>query len=112
MIEYWKDAIYLLGILIAFISGNKSKKIQLKGSEIDNLLKYQQMYEKFTTHSEKRYDELVEKVEILTNDVCNLNIRNAVIFEESETWKRKFNELQKLYNKLKEEFESYKLKHR
>lgn len=111
MIEYWKDALYLTGILAAFIGGNRAKKIQNKSGDLDNLTKYQLMYDKFVIQYEKQYALMRESVDSLQSDVNNLNMRNAIIFEESETWKRKFNELQKLYNRLKEEFETYRKKH-
>jgi ABC-type phosphate transport system auxiliary subunit len=111
MVEYWKDGLYLIGILIAFITGNKSKKIANKSGEIDNFLKFQTMYDKFTSDSEKKYDELTERIEYLRIDVSNLELRNAIIVEESQNWKEKFSQLQKLYDKLKAEFEAYKKKH-
>ena len=105
MIEYWKDILYLSGILIAFITGNKTKKI-------DELAKYQVMYEKFVTQYEKQYNTLKDKVKNLQLDINNLQLRNAIIVEESQTWKQKFSELQKLYDKLKEEFDTYRLNHK
>ena len=105
MIEYWKDILYLSGILIAFITGNKTKKI-------DELAKYQLMYEKFVSQYEKQYDCLKDKVESLQLDMNNLQLRNAIIVEEAQTWKQKFSELQKLYDKLKKEFDTYRLNHK
>ena len=105
MIEYWKDILYLSGILIAFITGNKTKKI-------DELAKYQLMYEKFVTQYEKQYNTLKDTVDSLQLDMNNLQLRNAIIVEESQTWKQKFSELQKLYDKLKKEFDTYRIKHK
>lgn len=105
MIEYWKDILYLSGVLIAFITGNKTKKI-------DELAKYQLMYEKFVTQYEKQYNTLKDKVKSLQLDMNNLQLRNAIIVEEAQTWKQKFSELQKLYDKLKEEFDTYRIKHK
>ena len=105
MIEYWKDILYLSGILIAFITGNKTKKI-------DELAKYQLMYEKFVTQYEKQYNTLKDTVDSLQLDMNNLQLRNAIIVEESQTWKEKFNVLQKLYDKLKKEFDTYRLNHK
>ena len=105
MVEYWKDALYLLGILVAFITGNKSKKI-------DDLSKYQAMYDTFVSQYEKQYKLLETKVDSLQNSVADLNLRNAIIYEESQSWKKKFEGLQKLYNKLKAEFENYKIDHK
>ena len=111
MIEYWKDIIYLIGILAAFITGNKAKKILNKGGEIDNLMKYQLMYEKFSTQFESQLNKLEEKTISLEKDIVNLELRNAIITEESEDRKTKFDELQKLYNKLYIEFMELKKKH-
>lgn len=111
MVEYWKDGLYLIGILVAYISGNKLKKIQQKGGDLDNLAKYQAMYDTFIEQYEKQYNSLKDTVEYLRIDVNNLELRNAIIVEESQNWKEKFSQLQKLYDKLKAEFESYKKKH-
>ena len=105
MVEYWKDILYLSGILIAFMTGNKTKKI-------DDLAKYQLMYEKFVSQYEKQYDYLKDKVESLQLEMNNLQLRNAIIVEEAQTWKQKFSELQKLYDKLKKEFDTYRLNHK
>lgn len=105
MIEYGKDIAYLFVTLVAFIVGNKTKKI-------DNLSKYQSMYDTFVTQYEKQYQLLDKKVVGLQNDVDNLNLRNAIILEESQSWKQKFERLQKLYDALKSEFEKYKTNHK
>jgi hypothetical protein len=105
MIEYGKDIAYLFVSLVAFILGNKTKKI-------DNLSKYQSMYDTFVTQYEKQYQLLDKKVVGLQNDVDNLNLRNAIILEESQSWKQKFERLQKLYDALKSEFEKYKINHK
>ncbi len=104
MNEHWDKIVYIVGLLIAYFTGNKTKKISDKGGEIDNLLKYQLMYDKFASQFDKQLEALELKVE-------NLELRNAIIVEESENWKEKFNALQTLYNKLKAEFEAYKKKH-
>lgn len=105
MIEYWKDILYLTGMLIAFVTGNKTKKI-------DDLSKYQAMYDTFVVQYEKQYNSLKNTVDSLQTDIDNLKFRNAIIVEEAQTWKEKFSELQKLYDKLKKEFEAYKTKHK
>lgn len=105
MVEYWKDIAYVVGIIIAFVTGNKTKKI-------DELAKYQLMYEKFVTQYEKQYNTLKNTVDSLQTDIDNLKLRNAIIVEEAQTWKQKFSELQKLYDKLKEEFDTYRIKHK
>jgi hypothetical protein len=103
MTEHWDKIVFVVGILVAYITGNKKNKIFNKGGEIDNLIKYQNMYEKFASQFEIQLSALESKVE-------NLEFRNAIIVEESQNWKEKFSVLQALYNKLKAEFEAYKKK--
>lgn len=105
MIEYWKDILYLTGMLIAFVTGNKTKKI-------DDLSKYQAMYDTFVVQYEKQYNSLKNNVDSLHADINNLQFRNAIIVEEAQSWKEKFSELQKLYDRLKKEFDEYKIKHK
>ena len=69
------------------------------------------MYEKFVTQYEKQYNTLKDTVDSLQLDMNNLQLRNAIIVEEAQTWKQKFSELQKLYDKLKKEFDTYRKKH-
>ena len=97
MLEYWDKALFLVGLIVAFVTGNKTKKI-------DNLMKYQIMYDKFVTQFEAQLTCIETKVE-------KLEFRNAIIVEEAQNWKEKFNTLQKLYDKLKSEFDAYKKKH-
>ena len=105
MIEYWKEICYSAATIGAYLYGNRTKKI-------DDLSKYQLMYDKFVDQYEKQYQLLDKKVLGLQNDVDNLNLRNAVILEESQSWQQKFEKLQKLYNNLKSEFEKYKTNHK
>ena len=105
MIEYIKEFGYLVAAILTFILGRKSTKISNKGAEIDNLSKYQLMYDKFVEQYQKEFKTLGDKI-------ADLELRNAIIIEESETWKKKFNELKLLYDNLKKEFENYKKKHK
>jgi chromosome segregation ATPase len=112
MIEYYKEFLSLIGMVIAFFGGQRMKTLNEKSASIDNLKKYQEMYDTFATQYQKQYKSLEDKVNELEKDTANLNLRNAIIFEEAKSWKTKFEELQKLYDKLKKEFETYKLKHK
>jgi phage-related tail protein len=105
MIEYGKDIAYLFVSFIAFFIGNRTKKL-------DDLSKYQSMYDTFVAQYEKQYKLLENKVDELQKDTANLNLRNAFIIEEAKTWEKKFIDLEKLYNKLKTEFENYKKNHK
>lgn len=105
MIEYWKEICYSIATIGAYLYGNRTKKI-------DDLSKYQSMYDKFVEQYEKQYKLLELKVDELQKDTNNLNLRNAFIIEEAKTWEKKFIDLEKLYNKLKAEFDNYKKNHK
>jgi hypothetical protein len=105
MSEHWDKIVFVVGLVVAYFSGNKTKKIAIKATEIDNLLKYQLMYDKFVVQFEQQLAAVELKVE-------RLEFRNAIIVEESQEWQKKFSNLQTLYSKLKAEFEIYKKKHK
>lgn len=105
MIDNFKDIAYIIGAIITFLVGRKSTTLTNKGTEIDNLTKYQAMYDKFVEQYQKEFKTLGDKI-------ADLELRNSIVIEESQTWQNKFNNLQKLYDKLKKEFDDYKKKHR
>ena len=111
MIDNFKDIAYIIGAIITFLVGRKSTTLTNKGTEIDNLTKYQLMYDKFVEQFTDQYKGLEKHVDELSKEVRNLELRNAVIIEESQTWQKRFNDLQKLYDKLKQEFDNYKKNH-
>lgn len=104
MIDNFKDIAYIIGAIITFLVGRKSTTLTNKGTEIDNLTKYQAMYDKFVEQYQKEFKTLGDKI-------ADLELRNSIVIEESQTWQNKFNNLQKLYDKLKKEFDDYKKKH-
>ena len=104
MIDNFKDIAYIIGAIITFLVGRKSTTLTNKGMEIDNLTKYQAMYDKFVEQYQKEF-------KILGDKIADLELRNSIVIEESQTWQNKFNNLQKLYDKLKKEFDDYKKKH-
>lgn len=101
MIDNFKDIAYIIGAIITFLVGRKSTTLTNKGTEIDNLTKYQAMYDKFVEQYQKEFKTLGDKI-------ADLELRNSIVIEESQTWQNKFNNLQKLYDKLKKEFDDYK----
>lgn len=101
MIDNFKDIAYIIGAIITFLVGRKSTTLTNKGTEIDNLTKYQAMYDKFVEQYQKEFKTFGDKI-------ADLELRNSIVIEESQTWQNKFNNLQKLYDKLKKEFDDYK----
>ena len=93
----------------SFFPYESSSVIGKKTKKIDDLSKYQAMYETFVCQYEKQYEALKSTINTLQLDINELNFRNALIVEESQTWKNKFKILQGLYDKLKKEFDEYKI---
>lgn len=104
MFEYWKDIAYLIGIVVAFFTGNRTKKI-------DDLVKYQEMYEKFYEQYQKQYGEVLSMVDSLKKNVQKLEDANILLINENHEWEKKFSSLKTLYDNLKVEFENYKNTH-
>lgn len=104
MVEYWKIFASILAVIIAYVTGNKTQRI-------DELKKYQEMYASFVKDYEGKYNEVLSLVEDLRSQVNNLESINISLIEDNKKWKIKFSNLKNLYDRLKSEFESYKKNH-
>ena len=100
MIDNFKDIAYIIGAIITFLVGRKSTTLINKGTEIDNLTKYQDMYDKFVEQYQKEFKTLGDKI-------ADLELRNSILTEDSETWKKKYNELDVKYKILEDKLKSY-----
>ena len=100
MIDNFKDIAYIIGAIITFLVGRKSTKLINKGTEIENLTKYQDMYDKFVEQYQKEFKTLGDKI-------ADLELRNSILTEDSETWKKKYNELDVKYKILEDKLKSY-----
>ena len=100
MIDNFKDIAYIIGTVVTFIVGRKSTMLSNKGTEIDNLTKYQDMYDKFVEQYQKEFKTLGDKI-------ADLELRNSILTEDSETWKKKYNELDVKYKILEDKLKSY-----
>jgi len=96
-----KELIAILGAVIAFFIGRKSKKL-------DEVNKLSDAYNKFILDAIAPLDKLTERFNKLEKDFLDLQLENAKIQEIADHWKLKFDSLQKLYDALKKEFEIYK----
>ena len=100
MIDNFKDIAYIIGAIITFLVGRKSTTLINKGTEIENLAKYQDMYDKFVEQYQKEFKTLGDKI-------ADLELRNSILTEDSETWKKKYNELDVKYKILEDKLKSY-----
>ena len=61
MLEYWRELALTIGGIASFFMGRKTAKLQNQGNEIDNLSKYQLMYDKFVEQYEIEFKKLGDK---------------------------------------------------
>ena len=101
MIEYWREIVLVIGGCVTFIVGRKSTKLSEKIQEVSAVDAMQKTYDVFLKHYKDQYDQLLSRLD-------NLELRNSVLAEASESWEKKFNELTNHHEKLKREFEIYK----
>ena len=110
-----ENLITVVGGAIIFVIGRKSKKLD----QVDQLSR---AYNKFILDAILPLEKLTARVnelevefakekkknQKLEEDFLDLQIQNAKLQEVADHWKSKFEGLQKLYNDLKKEFETYK----
>ena len=94
----------VLLVVIGWLLGGKQKAhVDLKKSNAEATIVIQGMFDTFAKQYEKQYDAVLLQVEVLQKKVIDLELRNAITLEASESWERKFNELQVISEeKLKE----------
>lgn len=101
----------ILGTLLGYFLGGKQKaNIELKQHNADATITIQSMYQTFALQYESQYNSVLIEVQGLRKEVVELNFRNGIITEASESWEKKFNDLQKEHDALKKAFEIYKKK--
>jgi len=104
LLENWQLILTTLSIPIAWIFGGKQKaNINLKKENAEATVTIQGMYQTFALQYESQYKAVLLQVDILQKHVSDLDLRNAITLEASESWERKFNELQKESNSRGEE---------
>lgn len=96
-----ENLITIVGGAVVFFLGRRSKKLD----EVDQLSR---AYNKFILDAILPLEKLTERFNKLEKDFIDLQLENAKLQEVADHWKSKFEGLQKLYNDLKKEFETYK----
>lgn len=82
-------------LIVGWLLGGKQKAhADLKKTNTDATVTIQGMFDTFALQYEKQYKKVLGEVEDLKDKVVNLELRNAITLEASESWERKFNELQ------------------
>ena len=109
IIENWQLLLTSISIPIAWIFGGKQKaNVSLKKENADATITIQGMYETFALQYKQQYESVLLEVEGLRKHVADLDLRNAITIEASQTWEKKFNDLQKEHDALKKAFDILK----
>jgi len=104
VIDNWKELSAAVGAVGLFIAGRKSTKLLEKKQNVDAIAAMQNTYDVFLRHYTVQYEQVMKRL-------SDMELRNAVLLEASQTWERKFRELSSLYDRLKEAFDDYKKHH-
>lgn len=104
LLEYWRELGLSIGAIITFLAGRKSTKLMEKKQTVEAIDAMQKTYDVFLKHYEDNYNKLLGRVD-------NLELRNSILMESSQTWEKKFKDLSKEHEKLKVDFEAYKRNH-
>lgn len=104
LLEYWRELGLSVGAIVTFLAGRRSTKIMEKKQTVEAIDAMQKTYDVFLNHYKKQYDEIIAKLN-------NLELRNAILTESSQSWEKKFKDLSEKYKKLNEDFEAYKKIH-
>ena len=82
-------------LVVGWLLGGKQKAhADLKKTNADATVTIQGMFDVFAVQYEKQYTAVVNQVATLQKQVADLDLRNAITLEASQSWERKFNELQ------------------
>ena len=84
----------ILLILGWLLGGRQKVNLDVKKGNADATVIIQGMFDTFAKQYEKQYNTVLLQVDILQKQVVDQDLRNAITLEASESWERKFNELQ------------------
>ncbi len=104
LLEYWRELGLSIGAIVTFVAGRRSTKLMEKKQSVEAIDAMQKTYDVFLNHYQKQYEKMLERLD-------NLELRNAILIESSESWEKKFKDLSKKHEQLQKDFESYKQNH-
>lgn len=100
LIEYWREISLAIGGVVTFLAGQKSSKMMEKTQKINAVDAMQKTYDVFLQHYKTQMNELLDRM-------AEIELRNEILTEAAETWKKKYNELDVKYKILEEKLKAY-----
>lgn len=100
LIEYWREISLAIGGVVTFFAGHKSSKLLEKSQKINAVDAMQKTYDVFLQHYKTQMSELLDRM-------SEIELRNAILSDAAETWKKKYEELNEKYKNLEEKIKVY-----
>jgi translation initiation factor IF-2 len=115
-IEYWREFVFIAGLVGAWITGRKSKEIKLKTEGAGAIEALQKIYDKYIEHNSRITEELVGRVSQvekhnrdLQKNFNEMHLSYAIVMGENQKLEAKYKELVKEYEQLKVDHDKLKL---
>lgn len=122
LIEYWKELLAVVTLIVGIVAGRKSKDFREKTEGAGAIAALQNIYDTYIEHSKEVTKELLSRVNSLekhNRDIQkqfnDISFSYSSVVEENKKMEAKYKELQKEYETLKiahetlqKEFNDYK----
>jgi predicted nuclease with TOPRIM domain len=105
LIDYWREITIAVGGCATFFAGLKSSKLLEKTQKINAIDAMQKTYDVFLQHYKTQMNELLDRM-------AEIELRNAVLMEEAESWKKRYEDLELKYRKLEDKLKDYEKKNK
>ncbi len=124
LLEYWKEALAVITLIVGFFSGRKSKDFKEKTEGAGAIASLQTVYDAYMEHNKEVTKELLSRVNSLEKHNRDLqkhfndiSFSYSTVMDENRKIDARYKELQKDYEllktaheKLQKEFDDYKSK--
>lgn len=122
LIEYWKEGLALLTLVVGFLSGRKSKEFKDKTDGAGAIAALQKVYDTYIEHNKEMLTDLLERVKsveshnrALQKHFNDISFSYSTVMDENRRLEAKYKELQTentaikiAHENLKKEFNEYK----
>lgn len=124
ILEYWKEGLGVVMLLVGFFSGRKSKDFKEKTEGAGAIAALQAVYDTYIDHNKEVTKDLLERVKSiekhnreLQKNFNDMSLAHSTVMGENRKIEFQYKELQKDYEalkvaheKLQKEFNDYKSK--
>lgn len=116
LLDYWKEFVFIIGLLSAYFGGRKSKEFKEKTEGADSIGALQRIYDKYIEHNAKITEDLTARLTALEKhnrdlqkNFNDMQLSYAIVMGENQKSEVKYNLLVKEYEQLKVAHDALKL---